>query len=78
MILLTAFSLGTTLSQNTAQLLVFRFLSGAAGACAMSNAPAVIGDVLAPKKRAIGVGIFVVSEDLFPADECTNAHQPRS
>lgn len=61
------FTVGCALSQNTAQILVFRFLAGAFGACPLSNAPAVIGDICGPKQRATAVGIFVMAPLAGPA-----------
>ncbi|KAF8305495.1 MFS general substrate transporter [Clavulina sp. PMI_390] len=63
----TAFSVGASLAQNTTQMMIFRFLTGAFAACPMSNAPAVIGDVCHPHERALGVGIYTLAPLCGPA-----------
>jgi MFS family permease len=41
-------------------LIVFRFLAGVAGACAITLGSATIGDMIEPHRRGIAVGLFAV------------------
>jgi len=52
------FVLGTALAQNTAQVLVFRFLSGAFASSPLTNSGGVISDMWDSDRRGDALAIF--------------------
>lgn len=58
--MLTMWTAVTCASQNIAQVLVFRCLSGLFGSSPLSNAGGTIADVLDQKQRGIGMGKSLV------------------
>ncbi|KAL0569549.1 hypothetical protein V5O48_012412 [Marasmius crinis-equi] len=63
----TMFQIGTALSQNTATVLVLRFLGGTFAACPLANAGAVISDVWDARTRGTALAIFTVAPFVGPA-----------
>ncbi|KAJ7583619.1 MFS general substrate transporter [Mycena floridula] len=63
----TCFQVGCALAPNTAAMLVFRFLSGVASACPLTNAGSVLGDIWDPTIRGKAMAIFVVAPFAGPA-----------
>ncbi|KAL0569548.1 hypothetical protein V5O48_012411 [Marasmius crinis-equi] len=61
------FQVGTGLAQNTATILVLRFLGGMFAACPLANAGAVISDVWDAKTRGTALAIFTVAPFVGPA-----------
>ena len=57
-IVFTAFIVGNALSQNIAQFMVFRFLSGCAGGMPLAMGGGTIADVTLPAKRGFATALF--------------------
>jgi len=57
----TAFQLGNALAQNTAQILVFRFLGGMFAASPLTNSGAVIADIWDARTRGTALAIFTLA-----------------
>lgn len=56
-----AFNLGCALSQNTTQLIIFRFVSGLFSATPLNVSPAVVSDLFDAKSRNVSLaGVFLV------------------
>lgn len=53
-----AFLIGNALSQNTAQFVVFRFLSGCAGGMPLALGGGTIADVTSPAQKAAATTLF--------------------
>lgn len=66
-VMLTMWTAVTCASQNIAQVLVFRCLSGLFGSSPLSNAGGTIADVLDQKQRGIGMAFFAAAPFLGPA-----------
>jgi MFS family permease len=66
-VMLTLWTAVTCASQNIAQVLVFRCLSGLFGSSPLSNAGGTIADVLDQKQRGIGMAFFAAAPFLGPA-----------
>lgn len=83
--MLTMWTAVTCASQNIAQVLVFRCLSGLFGSSPLSNAGGTIADVLDQKQRGIGMGKSLVflfflpkfGDILFLLNAFLPHHQPR-
>ena len=56
-----AFQAGCALAQNTAQILVFRFLGGVFAAAPLTNSGAVIADIWGPETRGKALAIFTLA-----------------
>jgi len=65
--MLTIWTGATTASQNVAQILVFRFLSGLFGSSPLANAGGTISDVLSANQRGLGLALFAAAPFLGPA-----------
>ncbi|KAK1233026.1 hypothetical protein PQX77_003829 [Marasmius sp. AFHP31] len=63
----TMFQIGTALAQNTATILVLRFLGGVFAACPLANSGAVISDVWDAKTRGRALAVFTVAPFVGPA-----------
>jgi multidrug resistance protein len=63
----TIWNIGCALSQNTAQILVFRFLGGTFGSAPLTNSGGIIADVWGPKARGIAMSLFGVAPFAGPA-----------
>ncbi len=57
-IIFIAFIIGNALSQNIAQFMVFRFLSGCAGGMPLAMGGGTIADVTLPAKRGFATALF--------------------
>ena len=55
------FQLGCALAQNTAQILVFRFLGGVFAAAPLTNSGALIADIWDSKTRGKALAIFTLA-----------------
>lgn len=65
-IVFLAFVMGCALSQSTAQFMVFRFLSGAAGAAPLTIGGGTIADVIRIEKRGLAAALFGLGPLLGP------------
>jgi multidrug resistance protein len=63
----TAFQAGCALAQNTAQILVFRFLGGMFAAAPLTNSGALIADIWGPETRGKALAIFTLAPFAGPA-----------
>ena len=54
------FIIACAVASSIQMLIVFRFLAGVAGACAITLGSATIGDMIEPHRRGIAVGLFAV------------------
>ncbi|KAI0004215.1 MFS general substrate transporter [Russula compacta] len=63
----TGFQVGCALSQNTASILIFRFLSGTFAAAPLTNSGGVVGDIWDAKTRGKAMLLFAVSPFAGPA-----------
>ncbi|KAI0307922.1 major facilitator superfamily domain-containing protein [Multifurca ochricompacta] len=63
----TGFQVGCALSQNTASILVFRFLAGTFAAAPLTNSGGVVGDIWDAKTRGKAMLLFAVSPFAGPA-----------
>ncbi|KAK0543641.1 hypothetical protein OC846_006341 [Tilletia horrida] len=63
----TGWNVGCALSQNTASILIFRFLSGTFAAAPLTNSGGVIGDCWDPATRGVALSIFSVAPFAGPA-----------
>jgi len=61
------FQIGCALSQNTASILVFRFLAGIFAAAPLTNSGGVVGDIWDAKTRGKAMLLFAVSPFAGPA-----------
>ena len=57
-IVFIAFIIGNALSQNIAQFMIFRFLSGCAGGMPLAMGGGTIADVTLPAKRGFATALF--------------------
>ncbi|KAJ3547802.1 hypothetical protein NM208_g1325 [Fusarium decemcellulare] len=64
---LTAFNAGTAAAQNTATLIILRFLAGAFGSSPLTNAGGVIADLFPPSERGVAAAIFATAPFLGPS-----------
>ncbi|ODQ79522.1 hypothetical protein BABINDRAFT_161913 [Babjeviella inositovora NRRL Y-12698] len=64
---LLAFNFGCAFSQNTAQMLVFRFLAGLGGCTPLSVGAGVLGDCFDNKERNFAMGLYATGPTLGPA-----------
>jgi MFS family permease len=55
------FQVGCALAQNTAQLLVFRFLGGVFAAAPLTNSGALIADIWGAETRGKALAIFTLA-----------------
>jgi multidrug resistance protein len=67
MLLYTAFNIGCALSQNTASIIIFRFLAGACASASQSNAGGVIADLYRARARGIAMCVYSVAPFTGPA-----------
>ncbi len=65
-VFLTFFNLGCGLSQNTAQLIIFRFLAGMASAPPMSIGAGVLADLYTDRERNIAMAWYTLGPTLGP------------
>ncbi|KAA1468270.1 MFS general substrate transporter [Dentipellis sp. KUC8613] len=63
----TGFQVGCALSQNTASILIFRFLGGTFAAAPLTNSGGVVGDVWDAKTRGKAMVLFAVAPFAGPA-----------
>lgn len=63
----TAFQAGCALAQNTASILVFRFLGGLFAAAPLTNSGALISDIWGPDTRGKALAIFTLAPFAGPA-----------
>ncbi|KIM75357.1 hypothetical protein PILCRDRAFT_827257 [Piloderma croceum F 1598] len=63
----TAFQLGNALAQNTAQILMFRFLGGTFAASPLTNSGALIADIWDARTRGTALAIFTLAPFAGPA-----------
>ncbi|OAX44363.1 MFS general substrate transporter [Rhizopogon vinicolor AM-OR11-026] len=63
----TCFQVGCALAQNTASILIFRFLGGAFAAAPLANSGALISDIWDAKGRGTALAIFTVAPFAGPA-----------
>jgi len=54
----TGFNLGCALAQNTATILIMRFLAGSFGAAPLTTSGGVIADIWDVKRRGIAMSVF--------------------
>lgn len=67
MFVYTCFNVGCALSQNTASILVFRFLSGTFAASPLTNSGGVIADMWDAKTRGVALSLFSLAPFAGPA-----------
>jgi MFS family permease len=60
------FSIGCALSQNTAQLAIFRFLSGLGGSAPLAIGAGVLADMWEAKERGKAVAVFSAGPPIAP------------
>lgn len=65
-VLLLIFNMATALSKTTAQLLVFRFLAGCAGAPPLSISAGTIADLFTEDERNLAIAIFSAGPTIGP------------
>ncbi|PWY98581.1 putative mfs-multidrug-resistance transporter [Testicularia cyperi] len=63
----TCFNVGCALAQNTAQILVFRFLAGTFAASPLTNSGGVIADLWDAKTRGVALSLFSLAPFAGPA-----------
>jgi len=61
------FQIGSALANNTASVIIFRFLGGTFAAAPLANSGALISDVWGPKERGTALAIFTVAPFAGPA-----------
>ncbi|KAG9314264.1 major facilitator superfamily domain-containing protein [Chiua virens] len=64
---LLCFQIGCALSNNTATIIILRFLGGVFAACPLANSGALISDIWGPKERGAALAIFTVAPFAGPA-----------
>lgn len=65
-VLMTIFNMATALSRNTAQLLVFRFLAGCAGAPPLSIGAGTMADLFNDKERNTALALYALGPTVGP------------
>ncbi|KAJ9113210.1 hypothetical protein QFC22_006049 [Naganishia vaughanmartiniae] len=63
----TGFQVGCALSQNTASILVFRFLGGMFASCPLTNSGALLADIWDADRRGIAMAYFSLAPFAGPA-----------
>lgn len=66
MIVMTIFHMATALSKNVAQLLVFRFLAGCAGALPISIGAGTMADLFNDKERGAALALYALGPTVGP------------
>ena len=66
-LLYAIFNIGCALPRNIAQVIIFSFLSGAAGSTACTNVAASVSDMFAYKDAGQAMALFVVSATIGPS-----------
>lgn len=64
-----AFVVGNALSQDIAQFMVFRFISGCAGGTPMALGGATIADITSPAQRSIAMALFSLGPLIGPVSD---------
>jgi MFS family permease len=73
-----AFIVGSALSQNLAQFLVFRFFSGCAGGTPMALGGGTIADITTVQKRAVAMALFSMGPLAGPVSRSLSLSLSRS
>jgi MFS family permease len=66
MVAFVAFVIGNAASQNTAQFMLFRFLSGCAGGTPLALGGGTIADISSPERRALATAFFSMGPMIGP------------